>query len=175
MFFSETAIQGAYIISLEKHEDERGFFARTWCKKEFKNKGLNSDLVQCNISYNKEKGTLRGMHYQTFPYEEVKLVSCIVGAVYDVIVDIRKDSSTYGKWFGIELTARNNKAIYIPKGLAHGFQTLLDNSVVFYQMSEFYHPENARGFSWHDKKFNIEWPVEKKIISEKDNLYNDFK
>jgi dTDP-4-dehydrorhamnose 3,5-epimerase len=171
MIFLETELKGAYIIELELMEDERGFFARSWCKEEFERYGLNSDLVQCNISFNKKKGTLRGMHYQISPHEEAKLVRCIRGAIYDVIIDIRESSETYMQWTGVELTADNRKALYIPEGFAHGFQTIEDNSELFYQMSEFYHPECSRGIRWDDSAFNIKWPIEEVIISSKDNNY----
>ena len=175
MLFKETIISGVYIIELEKKYDERGFFARTWCKNEFKEQGLESELAQCNLSYNKKCGTLRGMHYQIDPYGETKLISCISGAIYDVIIDLRKDSPTYEKWYSVELTAENGLMLYIPKGIAHGFQTLKDKTSVFYQMSEFYHPESARGIRWDDVKFNIKWPIAEKIISEKDQSYGSVK
>jgi dTDP-4-dehydrorhamnose 3,5-epimerase len=175
MIFKETKLKGAYIIELEPIKDERGFFARTFCQKEFTKYNLNSHIVQCNISFNKKRGTLRGMHYQVAPYEEAKLVSCIRGAIYDVIIDLRPDSPTYCQWFAVELSSEDYKMLYVPKGFAHGFQTLEDNTVVFYQMSEFYHPECARGARWDDKAFGIEWPISVKIISEKDLSYKDFK
>lgn len=168
MIFTETDIKGAYLIALEKHEDERGFFARSFCKNEFAAHGLVTEFVQCNISYNKKKGTLRGMHFQAAPYEEVKIVSCISGAIYDVILDIRKESGTYGNWIAAELTGENRKMLYIPSGVAHGFQTLEDHSAVFYQMSEFYHPECARGIRWNDRKYGIQWPIEEIIMSPRD-------
>lgn len=174
MIFKETKLKGAFIIEPERLEDERGFFARTFCQKEFKKYGLNFSIVQCNISFNKKKGTLRGMHYQVAPHEEAKIVSCIRGAIYDVIIDLRKDSPTYCKWFAVKLTVENYKMFYIPKGFAHGFQTLEDDTMVFYQMSEFYHPECAQGARWNDPAFGIEWPVSVKIISEKDLGYKDF-
>lgn len=156
------------------------FFARTFCRKEFESHGLNPDLVQCNISYNKKKGTLRGVHYQAAPYEEAKLVSCIRGAIYDVIIDMRPDSPTYGQWIAVELTARrlpftaHFRMLYVPKGFAHGFQTLEDDTLVFYQMSEFYHPESARGIRWDDPMFVIQWPIYDKIISDKDRSYDNW-
>ena len=168
MIFRETKLGGAFIIEPEKLEDNRGFFARAWCEKEFTNYGLNTRLVQCNISFNHKKGTLRGMHYQIPPYEEVKLVRCTQGAIYDVIVDLRPDSSTYRQWVAVELTQENRLMLYIPGELAHGFQTLLDNTEVFYQMSEFYHPESARGIRWNDPLLGIEWPIPMPIMSEKD-------
>lgn len=174
MIFNQTPLKDAYIIELERIEDERGFFARSWCVKEFKQHGLNPNLVQCNVSFNKQKGTLRGMHYQAVPHGEAKLVRCTKGAFYDVIIDLRPDSPTFKQWFGVELTADNHKALYIPEGFAHGFQTLEDDTEVFYQMSEFYHPENARGVRWDDAQFGIMWPVEFAAISENDARYPDF-
>jgi len=175
MIFTETALKGAFVIELEKNEDERGFFARTFCRKEFEAYGLNPNLVQCNISFNEKKGTLRGMHYQTAPHEETKLVSCIRGAIYDVIIDLRPDSPTYCQWFAVELSAENYKMLYVPGGFAHGFQTLEDNTVVFYQMSEFYHPECARNVRWDDPAFGIGWPLSGRIMSKKDMNYPDFR
>jgi dTDP-4-dehydrorhamnose 3,5-epimerase len=175
MRFIETALKGAFIIELEPIEDERGFFARSFCQKEFEKHGLNFHVVQCNISYNKKKATLRGMHYQVAPYEEVKLVSCIRGTIYDVIIDLRPDSHTYCQWFAMELSSEDYKILYVPKGFAHGFQTLEDNTVVFYQMSEFYHPECARGVRWDDPVFKIEWPLSNRVMSKKDLNYPDFR
>lgn len=194
MIFTEIKLKGAFIIEPERLEDERGFFARTWCQREFKEHGLNPRLVQCNISYNKKKGTLRGMHYQIAPYEEAKLVRCTKGAIYDVIIDLRQDSPTYCQWIAVELTAHSSdhgsqltidsahslqltahaKMLYIPEGFAHGFLTLEDNTEVFYQMSEFYMPEYARGVRWNDPAFNIQWPIEVIVVSEKDEQYRDF-
>jgi dTDP-4-dehydrorhamnose 3,5-epimerase len=168
MIFTETKLKGAYVIDLVKHEDERGFFARAWCADEFEKYGLNQRVVQCNISFNKKRGTLRGMHYQAAPYEEAKLVRCTRGALYDVIIDLRSDSPTFKEWFSVELTAQNHRALYVPEGLAHGFQTLVANTEVFYQMSEFFHPECARGVRWDDPAFGIVWPIRKPIISDKD-------
>lgn len=168
MIFTETKLKGAYLIDIEKHEDERGFFARVWCADEFEKYGLNQRLVQCNISFNKKRGTLRGMHYQAAPYEEAKLVRCTMGALYDVIIDLRSNSPTFKEWFSVELTAQNYRALYVPEGLAHGFQTLVDNTEVFYQMSEFFHPECARGARWDDPAFGIVWPIPQPIISNKD-------
>jgi dTDP-4-dehydrorhamnose 3,5-epimerase len=174
MQFSETKLKGAYIIEIERIEDERGFFARTWCKKVFEEQGLNSNLVQCNLSFNVKRGTLRGMHYQIAPHEEDKLVSCISGSIYDVIIDLRENSPTFCKWQAIELTAVNRLMLYIPKGFAHGFQTLQDDTCVFYQMSEFYYPESAKGLRWNDPAFSIMWPNEEMIISDKDCSYSNF-
>lgn len=175
MIFTETKLAGAYIIELEPLEDERGFFARVFDQKMFKAQGLNPFVAQCNISFNKKKGTLRGMHFQTPPYEEAKLVRCAQGAIYDVIIDLRRDSPTFTQWFAVELTKVNRKMLYVPEGFAHGFQTLKDNSEVFYQMSEFYHLECAKGVKWNDPAFAIEWPaVAHRIITSKDQRYPDF-
>jgi len=168
MIFTETKLKGAYLIDLDKHEDERGFFARSWCTDEFERHGLNPRLVQCNISFNKKLGTLRGLHYQSSPYQEAKLVRCTMGALYDVIIDLRSDSSSFKKWFSVELTAQNRRSLYVPEGFAHGFQTLVDDTEVFYQMSEFFHPECARGVRWDDPAFGIVWPISNAIISKKD-------
>jgi len=174
MIFRETKLKDAFLIELEKMEDERGFFARTFCQEEFKAHGLNPNLVQCSISFNKKKGTLRGMHYQVAPYQEAKLVRCTQGSVYDVIIDLCPDSLTFKKWVAVELTAENRRMLYIPKGFAHGFQTLEDNTEVFYQMSEFYSPESSKGIRWDDPAFNIHWPCNKRIISTRDKQYPDF-
>jgi len=171
MKFIETKLEGAYLIEPERLEDERGFFTRSFCQKEFEEHGLNPRIVQCNISFNKKRGTLRGMHYQVAPYEEEKVVSCIRGAIYDVIIDLRQDSPTYGQWLVVELSAENYKMLYVPEGCAHGFQTLEDNTVVFYQMSEFHHPECARGVRWDDPAFGIKWPGGPTLISERDKKY----
>ena len=173
MKFTETQLKGAYIIEPELLTDERGFFARSWCQKEFTERGLNPNLVQCNISFNLKKGTLRGMHYQAKPHEEAKLVRCTMGAIYDVIVDIRPESPTFKQWVAVKLTAENRKMLYIPEDMAHGFQTLVDNTEVFYQMSEFYHSESSTGLRWDNPVFEIEWPIEVKIISDKDSSYKD--
>lgn len=175
MIFKETKLDGAYIIEMELIEDERGFFARAWCKGELEECGLDSNLVQCNISFNKKKGTLRGMHYQCTPYEEAKVIRCTIGAIYDVIIDLRSESKTFKEWISIELTGANRKMLYIPKGFAHGFQTLEDNTEVFYQMSEFYNFKYSRGIRWDDKEFGIEWPVEVSIISDKDKSYESWR
>lgn len=175
MIFFETKLKGAYIIELEKLEDQRGFFARTWCKDEYRRMELDANLVQCNISFNKKRGTLRGMHYQSNPYEETKLVRCTRGSIYDVIIDIRPKSITFKQWFAIELSASNRKMLYIPKGFAHGFQTLEDETEVFYQMSEYYHAQNAKGLRWNSPQIGIKWPLEQNItISIKDKNLPDF-
>ncbi|MCC0176764.1 dTDP-4-dehydrorhamnose 3,5-epimerase [Waterburya agarophytonicola K14] len=174
MLFTPTKLKDAYIVEPKKLEDERGFFARSWCETEFRDRGLNPNLVQCNISFNQKKGTLRGMHLQIEPYAEAKLVRCTQGAIYDVIVDLRPDSETYLQWVGVELTPANHKALYVPEGFAHGFQTLADNTEVFYQMSQFYTPECARGYRWNDPSFDISWSEEISVISEKDLNLADY-
>jgi dTDP-4-dehydrorhamnose 3,5-epimerase len=175
MFFQPTKLKNAYIVEPDRKEDERGFFARTWCQQEFIDLGLDAELVQCSISFNKKKGTLRGMHWQVFPHAETKLVRCTQGAIYDVIVDLREDSETFMQWIGVELTPENRRELYVPKGFAHGFQTLEDNTEVHYQISEFYAPDCARGFRWNDPTFLINWPLEVSVISAKDRDYEDYK
>jgi len=175
MKFVATELAGAYLIELERLEDERGFFARTFCRDEFAAHGLRSSFVQCNVSFNARKGTVRGMHFQEKPHEEAKLVRCTRGAIYDVIVDIRKGSPTYKLWTAVELTADNGRMLYVPEGLAHGFQTLENNSEVLYQMSEMHHPESARGLRWNDPAFAIRWPLASPILSERDARFADFK
>ncbi len=174
MKFIETKLKGAFIIELERLDDERGFFARTFCQREFEEYGLNPKVVQCNMSFNGKKGTLRGMHYQAFPYEEAKLVRCIKGAIYDVIIDLRPNSIAFKKWLAVDLTEQNRRMIYIPEGFAHGFQTLRDNTEIFYQMSEFFRPEYARGVRWNDPAFEIGWPIEDPIISTNDLQHKEF-
>lgn len=174
MIFTRTPLQDAFLIQIEPISDERGFFARSWCQQEFEQHGLNPCLKQCNISFNQKRGTLRGMHYQIEPYEEDKLVRVTQGAIYDVIIDLRPYSPTYKQWFGVELTSEGYEMLYIPKGFAHGFQTLTDKAEVFYQISEFYTPDYGRGVRWNDPVFDIHWPVEDKIISSKDQSYTDF-
>ena len=175
MKFTETSLKGAFIIEPDRIEDERGFFARTFCRQEFEKHGLNPNLVQCSVSFNTKKGTVRGMHYQVKPHEEVRLVHCTHGALYDVILDLRGDySPTFKQWIAVELTAESRKMAYVPGGFAHGFQTLEDNTEVFYQMSEFYHSECARGVRWNDPVFGIQWPPDDRIISVKDLAYPDF-
>lgn len=168
MIFTRTKLQGVFIVELERLADERGFFARAWCQKEFAAHGLNPRLRQCNISFNEKKGTLRGMHYQADPYPEEKLVRCTQGAIYDVAVDLRRRSPTFGQWVAVNLSAENRKMLYIPTGCAHGFQILEDSTEVFYQMSEFYYPDCARGVRWDDPAWGIEWPLPHKILSERD-------
>jgi dTDP-4-dehydrorhamnose 3,5-epimerase len=172
--FVETKLPGVYIIEAEKKEDERGFFARTFCQHEFEAHGLNPRVAQCSTSFNKKKGTLRGMHYQVAPFAEVKVVRCTAGAIYDVAVDLRPDSLSYKQWTAVDLTADNRRALYIPAGCAHGFQTLVDDAEVYYQVSEFYHPEAARGVRWNDPAFGITWPIKEVIISTKDASWGAF-
>jgi dTDP-4-dehydrorhamnose 3,5-epimerase len=174
MRFSETELAGVLVVEPEPISDERGFFARTWCQQTWQERGLDPRLVQCNISYNEHAGTLRGMHYQAEPHGEVKLVRCTSGAIYDVALDLRADSPTYLRWVAVELSAANRRALYIPEGVAHGFQTLVAGSEVFYQMSAFYHGPSARGVRWNDPAFGIEWPAAERIISERDRQYADF-
>jgi dTDP-4-dehydrorhamnose 3,5-epimerase len=174
MVFTETGLSGAVIVDVERHSDERGFFARSWCTREFQERGLNPLVVQCNVSGNTAKGTLRGMHYQLAPHAEVKLVRCTKGAIYDVIIDLREGSPTFLRHVGVELTADNHRALYIPEGFAHGFMTLQDDSEVFYQMSAFYEPSAARGVRWDDPAFGIKWPLPVTVISKRDQELPDF-
>jgi dTDP-4-dehydrorhamnose 3,5-epimerase len=162
------------IIDIERIEDERGFFARSWCQSKFKDLNLECKLAQCNCSFNKVKGTLRGLHYQIAPYEEAKLIRCTAGAIYDVAVNVQKYSAAFKRWIGVELTAQNHRMLYVPAGYAHGFQTLADNTEVFYQVSEFYHSEHALGIRWNDPYFNIQWPRAVSVISAKDSKCQDF-
>jgi len=174
MLFTEARLKGAYIIDLERREDDRGFFARSWCQDEFREHGLNPNLAQCNVSFNLKKGTLRGMHYQAEPYPEAKVVRCTMGAIHDVVIDLRPDSPTFKQWLAVELSAENRRALYVPEDFAHGFQTLVDNTEVFYQMSEFFHPECAQGVRWNDPAFEIEWPDDTRSISLRDQEYADY-
>jgi dTDP-4-dehydrorhamnose 3,5-epimerase len=175
MLFHQTELTGVYLIGIDPAEDERGYFARTFCRKEFEERGLNPCVAQCNVSYSRKKGTLRGMHYQAAPYGEAKLVTCIAGAIYDVMIDLRADSPTYRKWLAMELSGRGARTmLYIPEGFAHGFQTLEDDTEVFYQMSEFYAPQYGRGIRWDDPAFAIRWPDGPRTLSERDRNYPDF-
>jgi dTDP-4-dehydrorhamnose 3,5-epimerase len=175
VIFRETPIPGAFVVEPERIEDERGFFARTWCEREFREHGLDPRLAQCSVSFNRRAGTLRGMHYQAAPHGEAKLVRCTMGAIYDVVVDLRPDSPAFRRWTAVELSARNRRMLYIPEGLAHGFQTLEPDTEVFYQISEFYHPGSARGVRWNDPAFGIEWPeAAERVMSERDAAYPDF-
>jgi dTDP-4-dehydrorhamnose 3,5-epimerase len=171
---TETKLKGAFLIEPERLEDERGFFARTWCQRELAAHGLRATWVQSSISFNKSKATLRGMHYQAAPYEETKLVRCTAGAIYDVIVDLRPGSETHRQWLGVELTAANRRLLYIPQGVAHGFETLTDDAEVFYEISEFYRPESGRGVRWDDPVLGIEWPLKAAILSDRDRSYPDY-
>ena len=171
MLFTETPLSGAFIIDTEPVADERGFFARSWCRREFEEHVLNSSVAQCNISFNARRGTLRGLHFQAPPHEEAKLVRATRGAIFDVIVDLRSHSPTRYHWYGIELTQENRRSIYVPEGFGHGFQTLEDNTEVYYQMSEFYHPESARGIRWDDPLIHVRWPIDNPIMSERDQGY----
>jgi len=175
MIFRETRLKGAFVIEPEKHRDERGFFARAWCQKEFKVHGLNPNIVQANIAFSLQKGILRGMHYQIGPYQEAKLVRCIRGAVFDVIIDLRANSITYCEWIGVELNSENQTMLYVPEGFAHGYQTLENNSEVFYLVSQFYAPDAERGVRWDDPLFGIEWPkTSNLVVSEKDKNWPDY-
>jgi dTDP-4-dehydrorhamnose 3,5-epimerase len=175
MLFHGTKLEGVFEIQLEPHTDERGFLALCWCQKEFENNGLNPRLVQCNLSVSSRKGTLRGMHYQAAPYEQTKLVRCTRGAIYDVVLDLRPQSPTFKEWIAVVLTSEQRNMVYVPEGCAHGFLTLEDDTEVFYQMSEFYNPESARGVRWDDPAFRIDWPEKVQVISERDRTYPNFK
>ena len=174
MIFTETPLSGAYLIDVEPHRDERGLFARSWCEKEFRDHGLNTRLVQCSISFSDCKGTLRGMHFQLPPHEETKLVRCTAGSIFDVIIDLRPKSPTYCQHFAVELSATNHRMLYVPRGFAHGLQTLEDRSEVFYQMSQEYVSEASRGVRWDDPAFAIEWPLDVTVISPRDRQFPDF-
>jgi len=168
MYFIETKLKGAYIIDIKKIEDERGFFARAWCQNEFKTYNLNPNMVQLNIAFSRKRGTLRGMHFQKSPWEEAKLVRCTKGAVYDVIIDVRRDSPTHGQWIGVELTEENRRMLYVPEGVAHGYQTLADHTEIYYQTTQFYAPEFATGVRFDDPAFGIVWSLPVEIISNQD-------
>jgi dTDP-4-dehydrorhamnose 3,5-epimerase len=174
MTFQETKLPGVFEIHIEPHCDERGFFARAWCQQEFENHGLNPKLVQCSVSFNTYKGTLRGLHYQAAPYAETKIVRCTRGAIYDVVVDLRPQSPTFKNWIGVVLTEASREMLYIPEGCAHGFLTREDETEVFYQISEFYNAESSRGVRWDDPAFQINWPGEVKVISDRDRTYPNF-
>lgn len=168
MIFRETPLAGAWVLEPERFADDRGFFARTWCRRDFTERGLDPEIAQCSLSWNQRRGTLRGLHFQAEPHAEVKLVRVSRGAVWDVIVDLRPGSPTLGKHFARVLSAENGHQLYIPKGMAHGFQTLTDDTEVSYQISEFYAPDAARGYRWDDPSFAIPWPEPVTVISEKD-------
>jgi dTDP-4-dehydrorhamnose 3,5-epimerase len=174
MVFKPTKLDGVFEICIEPRSDERGLFARTWCRTEFAQHGLNPELMQCSVSFNPRKGTLRGMHFQEAPHAEAKLIRCTRGEICDVVLDLRLSSKTYTHWIAIVLKADRRNMVYVPEGCAHGFLTLQDNTEVFYQMSQFYTPEAARGVRWNDPAFAIEWPVPVEIISDRDRTYPDF-
>jgi dTDP-4-dehydrorhamnose 3,5-epimerase len=169
MKFSRTTLDGAWLIEVEPREDERGFLARTYCEKEFQEQGLNTRWPQCNLTLTRKRGTIRGMHFQAEPKPEIKLVRCAAGAVYDVLIDVRRDSPTFGRWEGFELRAAEGRMLYIPGGFAHGFQCLTNNCELFYQMSEFFHPELAHGLRWNDPEVGVSWPIPDPMVSERDS------
>lgn len=175
MNFVPLRLGGAFRLEPERLEDERGFFTRTWCAREAEAQGLNPQFVQCSVSWNRRKGTLRGMHHQRAPYLEAKLVRCTRGALLDVILDLRTDSPTFGQWQALELTQDNGLQLYIPAGFAHGFQTLQNDTEVLYQISEFHHPASAAGVRWNDPAFDIHWPLPDPILSAKDASYPDYR
>ncbi|HEX7859195.1 MAG TPA: dTDP-4-dehydrorhamnose 3,5-epimerase [Verrucomicrobiae bacterium] len=168
MKFLRGELDGVWIIELEKHSDERGYFARTWCVDEFQKLGLNARIVQCNTSFNSKRGTLRGMHFQAAPHGEAKLIRCTRGAIYDVALDLRRNSPTFKRWTALELNATGNRMLYIPEGFAHGFQSLEDESEISYQMSDYFHPVSSRGIRWDDPEVAIRWPIANPIISQRD-------
>lgn len=174
MIFTRAPIDGAYLVELQRLDDDRGFFARAFCRQEFEAHGLNPHIAQCNVSFNRARGTLRGMHYQAAPYAEAKVIRCTQGAVWDVIVDLRRDSPSFKRWYGVELSAANRRALYAPEGVAHGFQTLADDSELLYLMSQSYQPEAARGVRWDDPAFGIEWPIAGPHLSERDRGFARF-
>jgi dTDP-4-dehydrorhamnose 3,5-epimerase len=174
VIFTETPLAGAFLIDLEPVGDERGFFARSFCRREFASHGLNPDLAQCNISLNLRRGTLRGMHWQAAPHQEAKLVRCTRGAIHDVIIDLRHGSATFAAHFSTDLTAVDRRMLYVPEGFAHGFLTLEDDTEVFYQMSEFFAPESAHGVRHDDPAFGIRWPIEIQVVSDRDRSYPDW-
>lgn len=174
MRFQELPLRGAFLIEPEPIPDDRGFFARTFCAEEFSRRGMNPNVAQCSISFNRTRGTLRGMHYQTSPHEEAKLIRCVAGATYHVVVDLRHGTDGFLQWTAVELAADSRRMLYAPEGLAHGFLTLENNSEVFYQMSNPYHPESAAGVRWDDPTFGIEWPGEVVSMSDRDRQFPDF-
>jgi dTDP-4-dehydrorhamnose 3,5-epimerase len=174
MIFTETRLKGAYIIEIKKISDDRGFFGRSWCKREMEEHGLNGNVVQSNTSLSKEKGTIRGMHYQKHPYEETKLMRCTKGAIYDVIIDLRKDSPTFKQWIGVELSEDNYRMLYVPEKFAHGFITLTDNAEVTYLVTQFYTPGAEAGIRFDDPNFDIKWPIPVNVVSDKDLAHPDF-
>jgi dTDP-4-dehydrorhamnose 3,5-epimerase len=175
MIFAATQLDDAWLIEVEPREDQRGFFARTWCRQELAAQGLDTEIAQESLSYNRDRGTLRGLHFQRSPHEETKIVRCTRGGIFDVIVDLRPRSPTYLQWQGFELTAENRKALYVPKGFAHGFQTLTDEAEIAYQISAFYAPDSAGGYRYDDPEFGIAWPLPVTAISERDLEWPPFK
>ena len=175
MIFTATALPEVYILDVERLSDERGFFARTYCADELRDHGLELPVAQCSVSFNAAAGTLRGMHYQRAPFGEVKLVRCTMGAIFDVVIDLRADSPTRNAWVAYELTAENRRMLYIPEGCAHGFLTLTDRTEVYYQISERYHPEAAAGVRWNDPAFGVAWPAQPAVISARDASYPDYR
>jgi dTDP-4-dehydrorhamnose 3,5-epimerase len=171
LILTETPLAGAFVLDVERLEDERGFFARTFCGDELRAHGLESNVAQCSVSFNRARGTLRGLHYQDAPHEEVKIVRCTRGAIWDVVVDLRRHSDTYRRWTAIDLTADNRRALYIPRGMAHGFITLSDDSEVFYMMGNRYVEGAARGIRWDDPAFAIHWPLAPTVMSDRDRTY----
>ncbi len=174
MIFTGTKLKDAIIIDVQKLEDNRGFFGRTFCQKEFEKMGMNMNVAQANVSFNRKRGTLRGMHYQLAPYGEVKVVRCTRGAIYDVIIDMRRDSATYKQWVGVELREDSYRMLYVPENFAHGFQTLEDETEVIYQVSQFFTAGSERGVRYNDPVFAIDWPLDVSVISEKDRNWPDF-
>jgi len=176
VIYTELGLSGVWLVELERREDERGFFARAWCRDELRERGLESELAQCNLSFNERRGTLRGLHYQAAPHGEVKLVRCTRGAIFDVVVDLRPGSPTHGEWLGVELNEENRSMLYVPEGCAHGYQTLVDRTETFYQVSRPYTPEAERGVRWDDPAFDIRWPeAERRVLSAKDRSWTDSK
>ncbi|NMB54016.1 MAG: dTDP-4-dehydrorhamnose 3,5-epimerase [Leptolinea sp.] len=174
MIFQKTDFDGVYVIEPEPRSDNRGFFARVWCEDELSKHHLNTRIAQCSISFNKFRGTLRGMHFQDNPFPETKIVRCTMGSIFDVVIDLRSDSPTYTRWFSVELSQENRRMLYIPHGFAHGFQTLTDGTEIYYQISEFFHPECSRGVRWNDPCFSIDWPLGNPILSDRDLTYPDY-
>lgn len=174
MIFNETRLKGAFLIDIKKIEDDRGFFGRAWCQREFEEAGINPDIFQINTSLTHKKGTIRGMHYQIDPHQEGKLIRCTRGRIFDVMIDLRPESPTFMQWLGHELSEDNYRMVYVPEHFAHGFVTLVDHCEVYYPVTEFYTPGSERGIRYDDPAFNIEWPVEIEVVSEKDLNHPDF-
>jgi dTDP-4-dehydrorhamnose 3,5-epimerase len=169
-----TPIQGLYVLEMQPMWDERGYFSRVWCKEQFEKLGLSANFVQASHSFNKTKGTVRGMHYQVEPYGEIKLISCLQGSIVDTVIDVRPESATYKQHFSIELSANNGKALYVPQGFAHGFQTLEDNTLISYHISQFFSPAHARGIRWSDEQFGVSWPLPISVISSRDTQFSNY-